>query len=267
MAALTIVSLANAAVVTWLVLRSGASRLPLVFAIFIALWGVQTFLAQVEVLVFPAVGRRLPEGFVPRAMLAGALHAGLFAPLAVAVLGAWRRGGSAGVGWSPWPAGRLALRIAGAAAVFVALYFLCGYFIAWRQPVLAAYYEGADPGSFAAQMRAVVRDAPWLPAVQVARGILWTLFVLPAVVLLRRSRAETAAFAAALAGVTSLLLLLPNPYMPFEVRMIHLVETVTANAIFGAFVGWLFSDGSVRPSGVEPERVNGIDARRANHRH
>lgn len=238
-------ALANAALVTWLVSRSGAGRVALVLAIFAAIWGVQTFLAQVEILIFPAVGRRMPEGFVPRAMLAGALHAGLFAPTAVAVLGGWRRGrSSTGGGWSgrlDWQSGG---RIAGAAAAFVVLYFICGYFIAWRQPVLAAYYDGVDPGTFVAQMRRVLEDTPWLPAFQIARGILWTLFMLPAIVLLRRPRAETVLFAAALSGITSLVLLLPNPYMPFEVRMTHLVETVTANTLFGAFVGWLFSGSS-----------------------
>ena len=34
-------------------------------------------------------------------------------------------------------------------------------------------------------------------------------------------------------------LLLPNPYMPFEVRMVHLVETAPSNFLFGALLVWL----------------------------
>jgi hypothetical protein len=39
--------------------------------------------------------------------------------------------------------------------------------------------------------------------------------------------------------VMNSLLLLPNPYMPHEVRMAHLVETASSNFIFGVFIGWL----------------------------
>jgi hypothetical protein len=40
--------------------------------------------------------------------------------------------------------------------------------------------------------------------------------------------------------VWSLMLLLPNPFMPREVALTHLVETITSNFIFGWLVGWLF---------------------------
>jgi len=34
-------------------------------------------------------------------------------------------------------------------------------------------------------------------------------------------------------------LLLPNPLMPQEVRMVHLLETATSNFLFGWFVVWV----------------------------
>ena len=35
-------------------------------------------------------------------------------------------------------------------------------------------------------------------------------------------------------------LLLPIPYMPADVRMMHLVETATSNFILGWWIAWLF---------------------------
>jgi hypothetical protein len=33
-------------------------------------------------------------------------------------------------------------------------------------------------------------------------------------------------------------LLYPNPYMPWPVRRMHLLEVGLSNALFGAFAGW-----------------------------
>ena len=228
---LPLVALANSAAVAWIVRRSDAPRWRLALAIFLALWGMQTVLAQVESVIFPGVSERLPQGFVAMAVLAGMVHAALFAPFAVWLLA--RRHRSAEVSSRPLPRVEWLWRTAVAAAVFVALYFTCGYFIAWRQPTLAAYYGGADPGSFLAQMRTVVAETPELVPIQGARGAVWALLLALVVRRLRRSQVEATALAAALSGITSLALLLPNPFMPFDVRMIHLLETVTANVLFG----------------------------------
>jgi hypothetical protein len=51
-------------------------------------------------------------------------------------------------------------------------------------------------------------------------------------------------------------LLLPNPYMPYAVRMVHLVETASSNFVFGVIVGWLFCRKvAVNPSPPGPARV------------
>jgi len=41
-------------------------------------------------------------------------------------------------------------------------------------------------------------------------------------------------------------LLMPNPYMPYDVRMAHLLETGSSDFLFGMFVVWLF--GRARPA-------------------
>lgn len=233
--ALAIAAAANTAVIAWIIARSHAPRWHLAFAIFLALWGIQTVLAQVETAIFPGISARVPQGFVMRVVAAGLLHAAIVSASAVLLLArraSWRT--------TPRRDPERFWDFAVAAAVYVVLYFTCGYFIAWRQPVLASYYGGADPGSFLLQLRSVIADTPWLVAVQVARGAVWAVILTRVTRLLQCSRGETIAVAAALSAIASLGLLAPNPFMPFDVRMIHLAETITANVLFGGFVGWWF---------------------------
>jgi hypothetical protein len=242
--ALLLVSALNTVVMSWLILRSRLSGWSLAAAMVLLFYGVQTFMPQVESLIFqanPAYASHLPAAVIPRLFLAGLLHAVLWIPLAVRILGRWRPVSSSPgperppvlpAGW-PW---KLPL----AALAYTAVYFTFGYYVAWRSPAITAYYGGSDPGSFWAQIGNVLRDTPWLPAAQVLRGLLWTVLALVVMRITRGSGLEKALATGALfAVVMNSGLLLPNPYMPFEVRMVHLVETASSNFLFGALLVWL----------------------------
>jgi hypothetical protein len=129
-----------------------------------------------------------------------------------------------------------------AAVAYVFVYFLFGYYVAWRSPAVRAYYGGTDPGTFWEQFRGVLRDSLWLPLAQLVRGALWTVI---GVTVLRSMRGGVLERALAVGALFSIVmtagLLLPNPYMPYQVRMVHLVETASSNFLFGVFVGWLFT--------------------------
>jgi hypothetical protein len=112
-----------------------------------------------------------------------------------------------------------------------------GYFVAWKNPAVREYYGGTDPGSFLAQMKFIGDSQPWMFLLQIGRGVLWALFVLPLIRLMKRSPWETAFAMALFCGVWSSLLLFPNPLMPKVVARIHLKETLWSNLIFGAFMG------------------------------
>jgi hypothetical protein len=244
--ALLAVCAMNTAVLAYVVLRSRWSGWRLVATVFLALYGVTTVMSQIESAVFIT---RLPQGFLPRLFLMGAIVAGLFAPAIVFTLGKWREpatrdepasdtttAATTPFGWA-W-------RLAAIAVVYVALYFTFGYFVAWRNPAVLEYYGGSDPGSFLAQMRNVLRDTPWLPAFQVLRAAMWTLIALP-VVRMTKGKWWEAGLAVSLlfAVVMNSQLLLPNPYMPEAVRMAHLAETASSNFLFGWVVAWLLRTG------------------------
>jgi hypothetical protein len=92
-------------------------------------------------------------------------------------------------------------------------------------------------------MGGVLQDTPWLPLAQVVRGAVWVLIGVTVLRSMRGGVLERALALGALFGVVMTAgLLLANPYMPYAVRMAHLVETSSSNFLFGVFVGWLFSE-------------------------
>jgi len=233
------------AVIAWLILRSRGRGWRLAGTMIIVFYGVQTFMPQVESLIFqfsPGFASHLPIGMVPRLMAAGLVLACLWIPLAVRILGRWRPDAPAeasGGPVQPWVAVRWRLLLA--AVAYVALYFTFGYYVAWRRPAITAYYQGTDPGSFWLSLHNMLRGTPWLAPVQALRGLLWTGLGLTVVRNLRGSVVEKALAVGALFAVVMCAgLLLPNPFMPHEVRMIHLVETASSNFLFGCLLVWLF---------------------------
>jgi len=210
--------------------------LPATLACFVALFGPMSFMSQIESIFFIS---KMATGDALRVMAAGGLLAAFVAPLAVRLFAS----GDGKVGdhdatlrlprtltaWLP--------RLAAVALLYLSLYFVFGYFVAWSQPAVRAFYGGEDPQGFGAHMVGLLRDDPGLLLFQVVRSFAWTGI---AVVLLARFRGSTA-WAALVVGLAFAVfmnagLLLPNPFMPEEVRMAHLVETTTSNLLFGALL-------------------------------
>jgi hypothetical protein len=232
--ALLAVCVLDALVLAYVARRSRWSGWKLAAALFVVLWGVTAVMPQIESAFFLT---RLPAGMVPRLVLMGALVAAIVAPAAAWLLGRWRPA-VAGVDESvhrlDMPAREWAVRLAVVVVLYLGLYFGFGYYVAWKNPAVQAYYGGTDPGSFAAQLSNVVRDTPMLVPLQVLRALMWAALAVP-VIRMTRGAWWHAALAVALlfSVVMNSQLLLPNPYMPADVRMAHLAETATSNFLFG----------------------------------
>ena len=235
-----LLSVLVAVVLSWMIVRSEMFGWKLVAAVFLVYFGLGTFMLQIESVVF--LPRHLPPGFVNRLFAMGALIGLLAAPAAVWIHGRFRPSPVEGRAPSGIPStpGEWILRLAWLAAVYVALYFLAGHFIAYRNPDVVAYYDDSNVGSFAAQMLKVWRATPWLFALQALRGALWVAFVIPFVVTFRGRPWELPLLIGCAYSVWLVMLLVPNPYMPESVRMSHLVETVSSNFLFGCVVGASF---------------------------
>jgi hypothetical protein len=232
LAALLVLSFLNAVVSAYVVLRSRWAGWKLIVTFFFVFYGVTTVMPQIETAFFVT---RLPAGMLPRLFLSGAVIAALFSPLAVLILGK-RRPDPAEDESHPrlnMPAGEWVAKLALIVIAYVVIYFTFGYFIAWKSAAVRAYYGGSDPGSFAAQMSAAVRDRPLLLPLQMLRALLWAAIAVPVIRMMKGQWWEAGLAVGLLFAVPSAQLLLPNPFMPREVRMAHLLETASSNFLFG----------------------------------
>ena len=186
---------------------------------------------------------RLPPNFSTQMLVTGLVTAALFAPFAVWVLGGFRRAAQeAPSEHVHWSAARWIGTLAATTFAFVALYYLCGYYIAWQNPALRQFYSGStEIRSFWGQIAWIASSTPWMIPVQAGRALLFVLLTLPAVRMLRGGAARVA-FGTALmyaAWDGSVGLILPNPILPPSVTHTHLVELAVWGLVFGALVGWL----------------------------
>jgi hypothetical protein len=206
-------------------------------------------------------------GVLPRLFLMGVIIAAPFSLMAVLILGK----GKAEPSTSNEPNSRLLMsakewvwKLAVIALAYMILYSTFGYFVAWKNPAIQAYYGGIDEGNFFAHMKVVFTTVPWLEPFQALRGVLWALLALP-VIRMMKGRWQEAAIAVGLlfAVLMNSQLLLPNPIMPEAVRMTHLVETAPYNFIFGCLIVWLLhrhhsSLSDLFRAGVDPTVKTGL---------
>ncbi len=245
MMAMPLVAILNTTVVAYLVLRSRwyGWRLTLVLAF--VFFGVYSLLQQIETSVFPAVADRMPPGMLFTLLWTGALFAVVFAPLAVLVMGKWKPGAETarpkGLSTSNLrrdiPLSEWLRKLAVIVVLYEVIYFFFGYYVAWRTPGLPEFYGGSDPGTFFGQLGNVMRDTPWLPLLQVGRALLWTLFALPIVRMLKGPAWETSLALGLFFSVTvASTLFIPNPYMPDYIARGHQIELALSNFVFGALL-------------------------------
>ena len=229
---LLVVSLINAAVWSYVILRAGWTGWKLILTIFLVFFGVTTLMPQIETAFFITT---LPPGMLSRLFIAGAIIAAVFSPLSVLILGK-ARSRSDGMSWPRMSAGAWVVKLSLIVVIYMVIYFTFGYFIAWQSAAVRAYYGGSDPGSFFAQIASVLRDQPSLFLLQAARALLWAAIALPIIRMMKGKWWEAGLAVALVFAASSSQLLLPNPLMPYEVRMAHLLETATSNFLFGWLV-------------------------------
>jgi hypothetical protein len=236
--ALLTIGFLNTAVLVFVVSRSRWAGWKLVITLCFVIFGVTTLMPQIETAVFVS----LPGGLLPRLFLAGFLFSAIFSPVAVLMLGKRQADAATDdkIGPLPHSINQWVWKLSLIAIVYVVLYFTFGYFIAWQSPAVRAYYGGGDAGNFFAQMYNTLRDSPWLLPFQLFRGLLWTALAVPVIRMMKGEWWEAGlAVALLFCVVMNTQLLLPNPLMPKEVRMVHLLETATSNFIFGWVLVWI----------------------------
>ena len=225
----------------YIIIRSHWFGLKLALVIFIAVYGLMTVVMQVESLLF--LRDQMPNGMLTRILLSGLITAGLFAPMAVLIMGRVKQPQLMLV-FNPHLEMELPVwlwKIIAIGCCYVVLYTVFGYFVAWKNPAVQAYYGGHDPGNFFVHVSNQWINSPGFFLFQFGRGVLWMFFALPIIRMHKGSKWEVGLTIALLFAVWSLQLLMPNAFMPPEVARVHLIEMASSNFIFGYLVGLLLA--------------------------
>ncbi len=227
-------------IMLWAARRSSLHGLALWLQLLVLLFGAQTFLTQIETGYFLSAFPLLKGNLVVYLLiLRGLVKSIIFVLLLMLLVG--------GLSRKPRPAARFSVptdRSVKAAswlsAVYVALYLLFGYYVAWQSQELRLFYGGpAQLNSFASQILTTLMNMPELPFFQYFRGVLWLLCLIPLFKGFSGSRLELVILSAlALAYLPTVELSYPNPLMPASVSIMHFWEVSISMAVFGALCAW-----------------------------
>jgi hypothetical protein len=239
--ALLLVSFIDTLILTYFILRSRLRGLRLMVVVALVFYGVKTFTNIIEAWWF--MTNVTPEEITGLFLMTVPM-AVLFPPVAVLILGKAKKQDE--IDESPntrlvMPTGQLVAKVAFLSViVYSVLFWTFGYYVAYQNPDLVAFYGSTDPGSFIAQMGNEWADNPFTFVFEIFRGALWIALAAP-IIRTTKGRVWEAGLIVVLlfALVQNDVHVVPNPLMPPSVRASHFVETASSNLIYAVIVTWL----------------------------
>ena len=129
--ALIFVSLFYSLILSFIILRSSWYGLKLIGAVFLVQFGVETFMAQIETLYFNRAVQ-MSTAVLISIVAAGVLRASIFAPLAVIIFGKLKKPAQPEEEPVFVVSSDFGKRFLAVTLIYVLIYFLFGYFVAWQ---------------------------------------------------------------------------------------------------------------------------------------
>jgi hypothetical protein len=231
---------ANALILIWVARRSSFKGLAMGGQLFVLSFGTQVFMTQIETGYFISAFPLLHNNF----QLYNLVLRGFMTSLFFSLLVTWICGG-----FSKQPRPQTSFTTTTDTAVkqgawltmvYIALYMLFGYFVAWQVKELRLFYGGpAELNGFFQQWGLSLMTKPELPIFQYFRGILWMLCLVPLFLGFSGKRIELVVVSAlAFALLPTAQLAFANPLMPAGVSLGHFWEVSISTGIFGALCAW-----------------------------
>jgi hypothetical protein len=231
----------NTAVMMLFMLKSSRGGIVLAASSILMIFGIQFFLSQIETLWFNDA-LQMPLNGIAAIVAGGLIMSVIFGSVATPMLNGVRKKLTSGSPdlHAPYRQATFWTRVL-LLSVFVypMLYMLAGYFIAWQAPAVREYYSGNPmlTMSFFESFMENIRNG--LIPYQFLRGLLWILIGLP---VLHLYQGPIWLKAVTLGLLYAMLMnsqhLLPNPYFPDEVQLVHFIETASSNFIWGMAVAY-----------------------------
>ena len=237
-----IFAIINTLLIIGLILSSRWHGWQLALSLGFAYYGAVTFLTQIEAWYFIA-NLTFDQKLLPRLFIMGLPIAFIYIPLAVLILGKRKTKGKAmSTAALIIPAKQWAWKLSAIAIIYIILYWGAGYYIAWQNPDLRAFY--GSPGDivpFWEHTAKTFHTDPGLFPFQAIRAMLWTLCAIPIIAGSKFKVWRTAILVALFFTVPQISgLILENPLMPTaSVRLSHMIEGIASNFVFGMIIVWL----------------------------
>jgi hypothetical protein len=231
----------NAVILVWAARRSSFRGLTMVGQLFVLSFGAQVFMTQIETGYFMSAFPLLHNNF----QIYNLVFRGLITFVLLSVLVTWIVGGFSK---KTRPESNFTVTTDNAvkqgawlSVVYIILYMLAGYFIAWQVKELRLFYGGpAELNGFFEQWGLTAMAKPEFPAFQYFRGTLWMLCLVPLFMGFSGKRVELIVLSAlALALLPTAQLAFANPLMPAAVSLGHFWEVSISTGIFGVLCAWL----------------------------
>jgi hypothetical protein len=231
----------NAVILVWTARRSSFKGLALVGQLFVLSFGTQVFMTQIETGYFVSAFPLLHDNFqIYNLIWRGLLTSLLFSFLVALICGGFSKKARPQPTFSV-PIENAVKHSAWLALVYLVLYMLAGYFIAWQVRELRLFYGGpAQLNGFFQQWGITAMGKPEFPVFQYFRGILWILCLVPLFIGFSGGRMELIVLSAlTLALLPTAQLAFANPLMPAAVSLGHFWEVGLSTGIFGALCAWV----------------------------
>lgn len=239
---LLIYAVVHVLIILFLILTSRWDGLRLSAALSFSYYGAVTFLTQIETWYFLS-SLTVSDELLVQLFLMGMSVAFLFIPLAVWIVGKKRiTSNNRKKFMQSIPFNQWIWKLAIIAVIYVILYWTAGYYIAWQNPELRAFY--GSPGEitpFIEHTLITFQNDPGLFRFQLFRGVLWAVCAIPII----RASGVNVWWTALLVGLflsvpQNVGHLLANPLIPdASVRLSHMIETASSTFLFGLIIVWL----------------------------
>ena len=237
-----ILALVNTLLIISLIVTSQWRGWKLALFLAIAYFGTFTFITQIETWYF-LTGITVSSELISALFLMGLTVPLLFIPIAILISGYWKdEGAVSDLKLLDMPVKQFIIRLTAISILYVIIYWIAGYYIAWQNPELRSFYGSqGEIMPFWDHTIQTLSDTPDLLILQLFRGTLFALFVYPVIRGSSVSPWLTSLITGSLLAIPSLGHILANPLIPSaEVRFTHMIETIPSTFLFGIIIALIF---------------------------
>lgn len=124
--------------------------------------------------------------------------------------------------------------------IYMVIYFVFGYFVAWKSEELRIFYSGSSvDNGFLDRLYVNFRDSAAIYPIQYVRGMLFTVGVIPFMMMKWKHKYDFLIVVCAVFLCTAMGLMIPNFLFPDAVRLRHFVEMISSMTLFGVITATL----------------------------